>query len=79
MKAILVFDVDERTYEAIKEHFTGDITLHLGSTVLCNFKNVVLQPMPKKFEMEYADWQEISKPYTTGWNNCIDEILGGKI
>lgn len=84
MKAILVFDVDKHTYEAmIDEYFTGDITLHLGCDECIDFKDVVLKPMPEKVEMpkiikEQIDgWHKLAGEYI-GYNACIDELLGGE-
>lgn len=75
MKAILMFDVDEHTYEAMIEYFTGDITLHfLGGEGCIDFKDVVLKPMPQKKNSELAMWSEYY--LECGYNACIDEILG---
>lgn len=97
MKAILVFDVNEFTYEAINEYFTGDITLHIGNSGFIDFKDVALQPLPKKKKTKEinviddfmkSDIQIINEKVTaqmrldtelllaSGYNLCIDEILG---
>lgn len=88
MKAILVFDVGEFTYEAIEQYFTGDIALHLGAERFCDFKDVILQPMPEELPSPYMARQiqisvgvQSEKPpytedYQKGYNDCIYEILG---
>lgn len=81
MKAILIIDVEDNTKF---DKAIADITFHdlkfnlppINIGVRKWYQNVRLKPMPHKFEMEYADWQVISKPYTKGWNDCLDEILG---
>lgn len=59
MKAILVFDVDEFTYEAINDYFSGVITLHMGNDGFIDFQNVLLQPMPKKMEVDVEKIEDI--------------------
>ena len=88
MKAIIVFDVGEFTYETINEYFAGDITLHLGNDGFCDFKNAILQPMPQELPTPYmmrqiqiAEGIQTEKPpytedYQKGYNDCINEILG---
>lgn len=97
MKAIIVFDVGEFTYEAINEYFTGDITLHLGNDGYCGFKDAILQPIPQRKivgkikevdDFMKSDIQIINDKVTaqimlntelliaSGYNMCIDEILG---
>lgn len=77
MKAIVVFDVNEFTYEAIKEYFTGVITLHLGNDRFIDFKNVALEPMPRAKQVFYGNKDEINR--NAGWNECLNEILGIEI
>ena len=83
MKAILVFDVDEFTYEAINDYFTGVIDLHLGNDKFIDFEDVILQPMPQKLnateiaiEIEKFKVDDKLMYQVEGWNRCIDEILG---
>ena len=80
MKAMIVFDINELTYKAVKEYFTSDITLHLGNNGFIDFKDAILQPMPQKkiFDEELFMTGNFKLVYArfTGWNDCIDEILG---
>ena len=78
MKAILVFDVHEFTYEAINNYFAGDIILCLGNDGHIDFKDVILQPMPQKKDGDFV-WVDIDtcdESYIHGWNDCVDVMLG---
>lgn len=79
MKAILVSDVNEFTYEVIKEWFTGDIILHMENNEFINFKDVVLKPIPERMKIDYdtiATCEVTEKVLAIGWNACIETILG---
>lgn len=99
MKAMIIFDINEHTYEAINEYFTSEITLHLGNEGYFDFKDAILQPMPQrkmvgkikevddfmKSEIEIINEEVTARMMldtelliASGYNLCIDEILGGE-
>lgn len=77
MKAILVIDVDDDF--KFKKSF-ADITLFDGKHRM--WKRIAkIRPLPKKqVEQKYDIASEYDQyyidEYATGWNDCIDEILG---
>ena len=56
MKAILVFDINNLTYEAIEQYFTGVITMHLGDDRVYDIWDVGLKPMPQKKVEDFTEY-----------------------
>lgn len=81
MKAILVIDMPNMCWECPLCHndcvcdIIGDVTDDDSVDVRCPLK-----PMPQKKIGEIlikGNTAELVKAYRDGWNDCIDEILGG--
>lgn len=83
MKAILIIDVDEN---ADFENAIADITFRDNEwgTAPIGIKHwyngIKLKPLPHNDfidEAEGYETEEEYKAYVSGWNDCLDEILGG--
>ena len=79
MKAILMFNVNGLTYEAIKEYFTGDITLHLGNDGFYDLVCNDLKPLPQKKDLSFNELH-LEEGYerkgcTYGWKDFVKEKL----
>lgn len=79
MKAILLFDINDLTYEALEDGFINELTLHLRDNGFYEIKDVELKPIPQKKYVD-EDLAKYCEEYDReiGWNACIDEILGEK-
>lgn len=75
MKALVILECEDCTYDEIEEFGVDEIQLNKkgGGCFLWNngFKIV---PMPNK--QNYWSVADDTKRYHDGWNACIDEILG---
>ena len=76
MKAIVVFDVNDRTFEVINEYFIGVITLHLGNDEFIDFKGAELKPIPQYMTMKNVVSCDYNEGFVNGFDTCLDEILG---
>lgn len=85
-KAVLVMDmpkscdecnfIDELYHYCNIPWFGKDVSDY----VACRHEDCPLRPMPEKREehpAEYYEFGTLGVAYVSGYNNCIDEILGG--
>lgn len=74
MKAILVIDVDEI------ENCDAEVCVYKNDIPYQGFSRIKLKPMPQKKDGDFV-WVDIDtcdESYIHGWNDCIDDILGGE-
>lgn len=80
-KAILVLDIDEKLFKSN----VSSISFENRETIFF-MKDIKLKPIPKKRgnitltertqDIDMIKWQLENLLIGTGWNACIDEILG---
>ena len=80
MKAILVIDIEDKAFEYYSKQnpkaLTVDLMDHVGeSRGFYRPKFLSLKPMPQK--KQHEEEIDYDYGYIDGWNDCIDEILGG--
>lgn len=74
-KAILIFD----WYETLANIQDKELLIYIndkdGHYISTEYAK--LKPMPRRIGSRLIiDGEEITSAYQTGWNDCIDEILG---
>ena len=74
MKAIAIFEIDEKVFDELSNEKLSMRLLWNFDTMLVEkskyFDSVILRPFPeKKEDLNLDDW-------VTGFNDCLDEILG---
>ena len=77
MKAILVIDMPDN----LKNHLDKvkvDVIGTLNRQELFHRLNQPLKPMPQKKSIDYDIDHIEDEFFAYGWNDCIDEILGGE-
>lgn len=92
MKALIVLNLEDCTYEDIEEFGIDEISLDKkGGGCILWTEGFKIMPMPNYIptpylfrQMQIADGLQnadgsvpvYSEDYMNGWNDCIDEILG---
>lgn len=74
MKAIAIFEIDEKVFNELSNEKLSMRLLWNFDTMLVEkskyFDSVILRPLPeKKEDLNLDDW-------VTGFNDCLDEISG---
>lgn len=84
MKAILVVDIPKE-FENEKEFFVkgslycGIENVYTKYCYICNIDKTKLKPLPQSinpYMKENSDY--LDRQYINGWNDCLDEIIGGE-
>ena len=74
MKAIAIFEIDEKVFDELSNEKLSMILLWNFDTMQVEkskyFDGIILRPLPEKEIVRGFD------RYEEGWNDCIDEILG---
>lgn len=85
MKAILVIDLPNDLDISLDE-IKADITVlskdFRKSMLYLKYKNIALKPLPQKKildeELFMSGIFRLIQARFTGWNDCLDEIIGGE-
>lgn len=82
MKAILVIDIPDDIWENREEYlgmYAEAWSWKIDDGWCCEYYTDSLRPMPeKKRENDIIYEPFTNSEYNMGYNDCIDEILGGK-
>lgn len=78
-KAILIFDMPNHCYECPMEHDIACTVSWKEVESLDRPEWCPLKPLPKREPEHFtSNGEEVHDVYFQGWNDCLDEITGGR-